>query len=169
LLQEKKLMLRLLTFRNLVLVPTSLVLGLVMLLVPTMRQPDLRSGYGLVGTWLASVTATDNSFPPFQFLVTYDGDGGLVGTASNDLSTASLSSPTQGEWVRTGDRSFRWTGRAFSYDAKTNPNGVFFIDENITLDKAGDAYSGTGSFKVVDNGQVTFSGTYTNVATRVTP
>lgn len=160
---------KLLTFRNLALAPTSLVLGLVLLLVPSLRQPDLRPGYGLAGSWLETLTATDNSFPPFQTLFTYDGDGGLVGTASIDIIPASLSSPTHGAWLHTGDRGFRWTGRAFSYDAQANPNGMYFIDESFKLDKAGDAYSGSGSFKVVNNGQVTISGTYTVVATRIRP
>jgi hypothetical protein len=113
-------------------------------------------GDGLVGSWLETITSTDGSFPPFQTMFTYAtgaqgrSGGGLVGTASIDMTAGLKSSPTHGAWKPTADRRFAWTGHAFSFDDAGNLNGTYNIKERLTLAASGNTYSGTGTFEIVD-------------------
>lgn len=124
---------------------------------------------GVEGSWLETITVGGNLFPPFQALGTFAGGGGMVATASIDMAKGALSGPTHGAWVRTGARSFRWKAHAFSFaDDGSGTNGTFFIDESLTRNKAGNAYTSSGSFKIVNNGTVIVSATFTGAATRIT-
>lgn len=117
---------------------------------------------GLVGTWHQTLTlASAPPFSPFQTLDSYTAGGVLIETASIDLIPALLSGPTQGAWVRTGHRSFRWTARAFSF----NPTGTFIINQNLTLGEDGDSYSGAGSVEIVDSKGDVIPGTQDTFAT----
>jgi hypothetical protein len=102
------------------------------------------------GAWLETITSTDGSFPSFKVLFTYAAGGGLTGTASIDSMAGLKSSPTHGAWKSVNDRTFRWTGHAFSFDDAGNPNGYYNIKETIKLAQGGNAYAGNGTFEVVD-------------------
>ena len=92
--------------------------------------------------------------------------GGAVATASIDDQAGSKSSPTHGAWARTGNRSFKITAHAFSFDDSGKLNGLFNIQERDTLSKDGMTYTGAGSFEVV-NGPGAFPATpYTSTAAR---
>jgi hypothetical protein len=121
-------------------------------------------GAGPAGTWLETVTGTGFTF---QALTTYDVGGGLTGSGSIDLTPPNLSGPTYGTWVLMGDRTFRVEARAFGFDALGHPSGVYFAEATYTLNKSGDTYSGSGSFRLVNNGTVVFSFTYTGLAKRL--
>lgn len=105
---------------------------------------------GLTGAWLETITSTDNSFPSFQVLFTFAAGGGLTGTASIDSMAGLKSSPTHGAWKTLDGRKYKWTGHAFSFDDAGIPNGYYNIKETLQLAPAGNAYTGSGTFEVVD-------------------
>jgi hypothetical protein len=84
--------------------------------------------------------------------MTFDSGGGLVATADIDSIKNSnlLGSPTHGAWVQTSARSYRWFGKAFSFNDTTGAlDGTYEIKETLTLNDAGDRFEGTGSFRLV--------------------
>jgi hypothetical protein len=139
--------------------------ALVVLQGPTVSLASEHQEPALSGTWLQTLTFPDA--PSFQTLDSYTADGVFVETASIDLTPATLSGPTHGAWIRTGDHSYRCTARAFSFDPQGNPSGTYIINQSLTIDDKGDRYSGSGSVEIIFNGVVTFSDTFTTVATRI--
>jgi hypothetical protein len=139
--------------------------ALVTLQGPTVSFASEHQEPALSGTWLQTLTFPDA--PSFQTLDSYTADGVFIETASIDLTPVTLSGPTHGAWIRTGDHSYRWTARAFSFDTQGNPNGTYFINQNLTINDSGGSYSGSGTVKIVFNGIVTFSDTFTTVARRI--
>jgi hypothetical protein len=121
----------------------------------------------IVGTWLETINPTGIAAPSFQALTYYAADGGWISTASTDLTPATLASSAYGAWVRTGDHSFRWLAHAFAYTPAGSVNGFYTIQEDLQLEPAGRAYSGSGSFEIVNNGKVLVSATFPSNATRV--
>ncbi len=103
----------------------------------------------LVGTWFETDEGTGFKF---GVLMTFDTGGGLVATADIDSIKNSnlLGSPTHGAWVRTGRRSYRWFGKAFSFNDLTGAlDGIYEIKETLTVSDDGDRFAGTGSFRLV--------------------
>ena len=73
-----------------------------------------------------------------------------------------------GAWVRTGKRTIALTFVRQRFDATGTLVGTTKILEARTLDAAGDTFSGSGSFNVLDlTGKVVASGTFTIQGTRI--
>jgi hypothetical protein len=73
-----------------------------------------------------------------------------------------------GAWVRTGQRTFALTFVRQRFDATGTLLGTTTIRETRTLDAAGDTFSGSGSFGVLDlTGTVVSSGSFTIQGTRI--
>lgn len=122
---------------------------------------------GLAGAWTETITSTGpGSLPPFQTLFTYGSGGGLVGTASIDMTPGLKSSATHGAWTQLDGQRYRWTGHAFSFADTGEPNGTYNIKEHITLAASGNAYSGTGTFEIPGVFSLTH---YTVTAVRIRP
>jgi hypothetical protein len=103
----------------------------------------------LAGTWFETDEGTGFKF---GVLMTFDTGGGLVATADIDSIKNSnlLGSPTHGAWVSTGRRSYRWFGKAFSFNDVTGKlDGIYEIKETLTVSDDGDHFTGTGSFRLV--------------------
>jgi hypothetical protein len=61
-----------------------------------------------------------------------------------------LSSPTHGAWVKTGGRSYRWFGNAFSFNNSGGAwDGTYEIREALKLNEKGDQFVGGGTFRIV--------------------
>jgi hypothetical protein len=108
-----------------------------------------RATKAIAGTWYETDEGTGFKF---GVLMTFDTGGGLVATADIDSIKNSnlLGSPTHGSWARTGPRSYRWFGKAFSFNDVTGAlDGTYEIKETLTLNDAGDRFEGTGSFRLV--------------------
>jgi hypothetical protein len=74
-----------------------------------------------------------------------------------------------GAWDRTGRRTFALTFVRQRFDATGTLVGTTNIRETRTLDAAGDTFSGSGSFSVLDlMGTVVSSGSFTVQGTRIT-
>ena len=73
-----------------------------------------------------------------------------------------------GAWVRTGKRTIALTFVRQRFDATGTLVGTTKILEARTLDAAGDTFSGSGSFNVLDlTGKVVASGSFTIQGTRI--
>ena len=63
---------------------------------------------------------------------------------------------------------FSFTFEAFVFDPQGNPSGTVTASSTVTLNAAGDAWSGAFKFDVTaPNGAVVFSGAGTHSATRI--
>jgi len=144
-------------------------------------EPALRDAQGPAGSWVATVTiAGAGAPPPFQALRTFANGGGYIETSSNSRNPQALAGPAHGAWVSTrattsevdqpadGRRSFAVTFLAQRFDANGNMIGSIKVRESATLDKTGDAYSGSGNFDIRDlQGNPLASGVATVHATRI--
>jgi hypothetical protein len=113
------------------------------------EREDGRGSRSPAGTWFE----TDEGVGfKFGVLMTLDSGGGLVATADIDSIKGKnlLGSPTHGSWVSTGGRSYRWFGKAFSFnDATGVVDGIYEIKETLTLNDEGDRFVGEGAFRLV--------------------
>jgi hypothetical protein len=113
------------------------------------EREDGRDSRSPAGTWFEIDEGTGFKF---GVLMTLANGGGLVATADIDSIKGQnlLGSPTHGAWVRTGDRSYRWFGKAFSFNDTTGVvDGIYEIKETLTLSDDGDRFEGKGSFRLV--------------------
>ena len=118
---------------------------------PQVAQADEREDVSrsLAGTWFETDEAAGFKF---GVLVTFDSGGGLVATADIDSIKGKnlLASPTHGAWVKTGGHSYRWFGKAFSFNDDTGAlDGTYEIKETLTLLDGGDRFEGQGEFRLV--------------------
>jgi len=144
-------------------------------------QPGQRTSQGPVGSWVAIVTiAGSGAPPPFQALRTYADGGGYIETSSNSFTPQAPDGPAHGAWVSTGAtvteadppgdraRTFAVTFLAQRFDSNGNLIGSIKVRESATLDKTGDAYTGSGKFEIRDlQGNPLASGVSTVQATRI--
>jgi hypothetical protein len=134
---------------------------------PRVLADDHEASRSLVGAWSGSTDAGPG-FPPFKALYTFAPGGGLMTSSSIDLSPRSLSTPGYGAWTRTAPRTFAFTFDAFIFDQQGNPVGAVVARSTVTLNKAGDTFSGPFKFDVIaPNGGIAFSGGGTHDATRI--
>ena len=144
-------------------------------------EPALREAQGPAGSWVATVTiAGAGAPPPFQALRTYADGGGYIESTSNSRNPQALAGPAHGAWVSTranasavdqpgdGPRSFAVTFLAQRFDANGNMIGSIKVRESATLNKTGNAYTGSGQFEIRDlQGISIASGVATVQATRI--
>src|SRR2546423_3903022 len=113
---------------------------------PQPAQADEQEGSkSLAGTWFE----TDEG-PGFKFgvLMTVGVGGGLVATADIDsIKNANLlGSPTHGAWVKTGGHSYRWFGKALSFNDTTRAlDGTYEIKQTVTPLDGGGRFEGEGA------------------------
>ena|SRR5579859_1385798 len=133
----------------------------------TVLADDEKHSQSIVGGWIGSTNAGP-AFPPFNALYTFAPGGGLVTSSSIDLSPHSLSTPGYGTWVNSGPGTFAFTFDAFVFDQQGNPSGTVEARTVVTLNQAGDAFSGPFKFDVIaPDGAVVFSGGGTHEARRI--
>jgi len=109
----------------------------------------------LVGSWLLTVTVPDNPppFDSFSGLWALTGDGILIASAQGDITPTPFPSSTSqyGAWASLGGRQFGATFASILYDVQTGENmGMFKLNQNITLNDAGDEWSGPFKLNVYD-------------------
>jgi hypothetical protein len=134
---------------------------------PSAFADDDEASQSIVGAWIGSTNAGP-AFPPFNALYTFAPGGGLVTSSSIDLSPRSLSTPGYGTWTRSAHQTFMFTFDAFVFDQQGNPSGTVEARTVVTLNQAGDAFSGPFKFDVIaPNGAIVFSGGGTHEAKRI--
>jgi hypothetical protein len=134
---------------------------------PSALADEDEQSTSLVGGWIGTTDAGP-PFGPFKALYTFARGGGLVTSSSIDLSPRSLSTPGYGTWTKTGQRTFAFTFDAFVFDQQGNPAGTVEARPTVTLDKAGETFSGPFKFDfIAPNGAIVFSGSGTHEASRI--
>jgi hypothetical protein len=103
----------------------------------------------LAGLWHDVLSAADNSFPPFQTFEIYSG-GLWIGSGNTDLSPASLDSSAWGICERVSSRTFRATGRFWTYKPNGTPSGFGVVSYTLTVSKDGNAFHGEGPLHYFD-------------------
>src|SRR5437016_3703072 len=138
-----------------------------MAIAPSARADEDGKSESLVGGWIGTTNARP-PFGPFRALYTFARAGGMVTSSSIDLSPRSLSTPGYGTWTKTGQRMFAFTFNAFVFDQQGNPAGTVEARTTVTLNQAGDTFSGPFKFDVIaPNGAIVFSGGGTHEASRI--
>lgn len=121
------------------------------------------------GSWMATFTITAGPpLPPFKVLIAFDKGGALVESEQGDEAPGSpptLASPGYGAWVSTGSDEFAFNFVKLLYN--TSGGFIGLIKNHGTSELAGNTLSGSGTFVIIENGKVAFSGSYTLRATRI--
>jgi hypothetical protein len=121
--------------------------ALAALSLPTTALAKDDDDHGLEGSWRETIHAPGGF--SFEVLAAVAKGGSAVGTGSIDSTPGFKSSPAVAAWKRTGDRHFKVTALAFGFaDTTGTLNGMYHIEESITLSANGDAYTASGSFRL---------------------
>jgi hypothetical protein len=106
----------------------------------------------LTGTWNVIVTPDPGGPPPFMAVLTFNSDGNLVGTETDEQVI------TQGIWKALGGHEFRFTAEQLGFDIFNTFTEEFKIKSTVKLDKP-DHFSGRFHVDVIDpNGNLIESG-----------
>ena len=117
---------------------------------PAEAASDDSGADAIVGLWAGTVSAPDNSYPPFHVIDVFGGGGTYTGSGQLDLTPGALSSTAWGVWQRVGNRAFRYTFRFWTYDPNANPTGYADTVFTSTVSKDGKSYHGEGLTQLRD-------------------
>ena len=120
------------------------------------------------GSWEGVVTNVGGGPPPFRVLMNFTADGGFTGSGDGDNA---VGSPQYGVWERIGSknsRTFAVTFRQLFYNADSSSAGSARMQQTVTLNEAGDAWSGPFVVRIyAPDGTLVFTGNGTATATRI--
>lgn len=119
--------------------------ALAALSLPTTALAGGDDDRGLEGSWRETIHAPGFSF---DVLIAVAKGGSAVGTGSIDATPGFKSSPAVAAWKRTGERHFKVTALAFGFADTGTLNGMYHIEESITLSANGNSYTAMGSFRL---------------------
>ena len=123
----------------------------------------------LEGSWIATLTITKGPpLPPFKILIAFNSGGSLVESEQGDEAPGSpplLASPGYGAWVSIGPDDFAFNFIKLLYD--TSGGFIGLLKNHGASQLAGDTFIGSGTFVIIENGKVAFSGSYTLHAMRI--
>lgn len=132
------------------------------------QSGDAPNWHSPAGSWQGVVTNLEGGPPPFRVLMTFDGDGGFVGTGDGDNA---VGSPQHGVWERIGGKSSRTyavTFRQLFYAPDATPMGLGKVRQTVILSESGDSWEGPFVIDILaPDGTVFFSGSGTASATRI--
>lgn len=103
----------------------------------------------LRGAWKATLTPGEGGPPPFDMLLLFTRDGGVMQTDAG-LPNPLLFSPGFGDWTRTGERTFSIGYAQLEFDAGGAHVGFFRGLLNVTLDEATNTFTGTARVRFYD-------------------
>ena len=128
-----------------------------------------RGGGRLAGTWDARVSIrncqTGAEIRSFNSIGTFMSGGTMIDTTSG--LPPSQRTPGHGVWSHTDGRNYRFSFKAFSFDAAGNPTGWQIVRHEATLEADGDAYSSAGTAEFyAPNGTLLSTGCSSTTAVR---
>jgi hypothetical protein len=110
----------------------------------------------IAGSWLMTINIPDNP-PPlnhFKGLAVFTEDGNYISSAQGDVTPSPFPAGTSqyGAWTHLGGRQFALTFLTVLYDIATaEPQGLFKLRQTMTLNDAGDEFTGPFRLDVFDN------------------
>jgi hypothetical protein len=113
--------------------------------LPPLKFVTTPSGYSIVGTWVTTLIVGGN--PIFNTLIQWHPDGT---EADNADVPPTMGNTCEGSWVSTGFRTVHRHHLGWTFDANSNPNGMFVLTEDDTLARSGNRYRGTFDQKFYD-------------------
>jgi hypothetical protein len=130
----------------------SLLVGLAaitMLAATAAGQPT--DGGRLEGTWQMQITLTDcagHTIRSFPSLIMFNTGGTVM--ESNAGTPQALKTPGEGVWRHTTDHNYAFRFKFFTFNAQNVFTGWTIIAGETTVDKTGDANSGSATVDVYD-------------------
>ncbi len=148
--------------------------GQVITNTPQTNPTPVSNSDTIAGTW--RVTVTSDTWPePFRALLTFDGDGSVIGSAQGDVllapppGIAPVATAAHGAWERTGNRNFLFTFRQIFYNSDGSFAGGAKIRNAAVMSKSGNEMSGQLVVDYYDiNDNVVYTGTGTFTGQRMT-
>lgn len=136
---------------------------------------QVSSNNAITGSW--QVTVTSVTFPePFRALLTFDGEGGVIGSAQGDVllspppGVPPIATAAHGSWTRTANRNFLFTFRQIFYNGDGYYAGGAKIRNAAVISKSGNEMSGQLVVNYYDAADVVvFTGSGSFTATRIVP
>ena len=131
--------------------------------LPPLKFATTPSGDSIVGTWTTSLIVGGNVI--LNTLIQWHSDG----TESDNADLPPTGGNTcEGSWTSTGRRTVHRYHLGWTFDANSNPNGMFVLTEDDRLRRDGNTYHGTFDQKFYDqNGNQVDEISGTVVAKRV--
>lgn len=132
--------------------------------LPPLKAPTRPSTPSIVGTWQTALSVNDEVI--LHTLIQWHDDG----TESDNADIPpTFGNTCEGSWVSTGLRKVHRYHLGWTFDANSNPSGMFVLTEDNKVAKNGNTYSGTFDQKFYDNeGNLVNEINGTVAATRVT-
>lgn len=113
--------------------------------LPPLNYAKTPSGDSIVGTWITTLIVGGN--PIFNTLIQWHADGT---EADNADVPPTMGNTCEGSWVSTGRRTVHRHHLGWTFDANSNPNGMFVLTEDNKLNTTGNRYQGTFDQKFYD-------------------
>jgi hypothetical protein len=153
---------------------TTLVAIVLFVAISEANAQTASSSDSIAGSW--RVTVTSDTFPePFRALLTFDGEGAVLGSAQGDVllapppGVAPVATAVHGAWVRTGNRQFLFTMRQIFYESDGSYAGGAKVRNNAVMSKSGNEMTGQLVVNYYDsNDNQVFTGTGSYTAQRIT-
>ena len=131
-----------------------------------------QGGGRLEGAWYVQVTIRNCQTgaplrPTFASATSFMSGGTLVDTSSGLPPGTFLRTPGQGVWSHVNGNTYRFSFKAFSFDAAGIYTGFMKITHEAELDSNGDQYTSAGTSEVyAPDGTLMTTGCSTTTATR---
>ena len=124
---------------------------------------------GPTGSWEGVVTNLQGGPPPFRMLMTFNSDGGWIGSSDGDATSGA--SASHGVWQQIGDgssRTYAVTFRQIQDDQNSAPTASVTVRQKFTMNSAGDAIEGPFEVKIfLPDGTLVFTGGGVATAARI--
>jgi hypothetical protein len=113
--------------------------------LPPLKFATTPSGGSIVGTWTTALSAGGQVI--LHTILQWHSDGT---EADNADLPPTMGNTCEGSWVSTGAGKVHRYHLGWTFDANSNPSGIFVLTEDDTLNRTGNRYSGTFDQKFYD-------------------
>jgi hypothetical protein len=113
--------------------------------LPPLKYATTPSGDSIVGTWTTALSVGGQVI--LNTIIQWHDDGT---EADNADLPPTAGNTCEGSWVSTGSRTVHRYHLGWTFDASSNPSGMFVLTEDNKLARDGNSYNGTFDQKFYD-------------------
>jgi hypothetical protein len=113
--------------------------------LPPLKYATAPSGDSFVGTWTTALSVGGSVI--LNTIIQWHSDGT---EADNADLPPTMGNTCEGSWVSTGARTVHRYHLGWTFDASSNPSGMFVLTEDNKLARDGNTYKGTFDQKFYD-------------------